>query len=119
MSALEQFYGSVGGDVQEVVKRLGVPEDFILVVLKKFYDDGSFERLVQALDAGATEDAFHAAHALKGVCANLGFDTIFVYASDMTELLRSGALEDARAALPSLKKQYDSLLSALDTLFCA
>ncbi len=116
MDRLEQFYDTVGSSVDEVTHRLGVARELIAIILKKFYNDKSFQSLSDALQEGDTEKAFHAAHALKGVCANLGFQSLFTHASDVTEFLRAGHLEEAKEAFPALESEYHKVLAALDTL---
>lgn len=52
------------------------------------------------------EEAFRAAHTLKGVCANLGFTQLFKVSSDLTEELRGGAPDEAK--LPELLEKVSS-----------
>ena len=106
MNSLEQFYASVGSEAGEVVRRLGGDPALAAHFLAKFQEDGSFRALCAALVGGEAEAAFRAAHTLKGACANLGLQTLFVKASEMTELLRAGAVEDAKNALPALEAEY-------------
>ena len=47
------------------------------------------------------ELAFRAAHTLKGVCMNLGFDHLYKLSFEITESLRTGNLE-----LESLRRFY-------------
>ena len=41
------------------------------------------------------KEAFRAAHTIKGVCANLGFDVLFRVSGELTELLRNGVSDEA------------------------
>lgn len=116
MANLEQFYASVGSDATEVTQRLGGSPALVKRFLGKFQTDGSLRQLCAALDSADTETAFRAAHTLKGVCANLGLQTLFVKASEMTELLRGGALEDAAAVLPPLQAEHDRVCAGIAEL---
>ena len=116
MNNLEQFYASVGSDAAEVVGRLGGNAALVMRFLAKFQEDGSFRQLCAALDGSDTETAFRAAHTLKGASANLGLQTLFIKASEMTELLRGGAVDEAETALPGLREEYDRVCSLIAEL---
>ena len=116
MSNLEQFYASVGGNAKEVLGRLGGDPSLVIHFLSKFQKDGSFQSLCEALNVSDVETAFRAAHTLKGLCATLGMQNLFVQASGVTEMLRGGALEPAKEALPALKQEYDATIEALNRL---
>ena len=113
MDKLEKFYAEVGADYNEVLGRLGGIPALVEKFLSKFEADGSMAELEQKLAAGATEEAFRAAHTLKGLCANLGIQKLYEASSAVTELLRAGDLDGARLGLPTLKKEYDRTLAAL------
>lgn len=84
---IEECYERMGGDYDQVLKRLpsaGLVKKFIT----KFLDDGSFAELNSAMEQGDRELAFRAAHTLKGVSANLGLERLRRSASELTELLR-------------------------------
>ena len=85
-------------------------------LLKKFLDDKSYAALQAALDAGETEEAFKAAHTLKGVCGNLSFDNLFSVVSEQTEVLRAGNLEEGKAMMPQVTEAYDKVMNVLKTL---
>ncbi len=116
MNNLEQFYASVGSNASEIIKRLGGDSSLVIRFLSKFQADGSFGQLCSALDSGETETAFRMAHTLKGLSANLGLQTLYEQASNVTELLRAGKLEDAKAALPALEQVYNKVLDGLKNL---
>ena len=73
---IEECYVKMGANYQDVIKRLPsakMIEKFAL----KFKDDTSFQELETALNEKQVELAFRAAHTLKGVCMNLGFDHLY------------------------------------------
>lgn len=69
---VKECYEQMGADYEGVLGRLR-SEALIKKFAKKFLDDGSFQSLKDNLAAGNGEEAFRAAHTLKGVCQNLGF----------------------------------------------
>lgn len=73
---IEECYIKMGANYQDVIKRLpsvSMIEKFAL----KFREDTSFQELEKALNDKQVEIAFRAAHTLKGVCMNLGFDHLY------------------------------------------
>ena len=117
MNNLEQFYVINGTNAADVVARLGGDPSLVIRFLMKFPNDGSFNQLCAALESGDNEIAFRAAHTLKGTCANLGLQRLYVQASAMTEMLRGGGgIDEARAALAALEQEYRQVLAALETL---
>ena len=97
---IEECYLAVGGDYAQVQKRLPSAA-LIRRFVAKFLNDDSFDQLSRAMRTGQREEAFRAAHTLKGVCANLGFDRLYGSASQLTEELRpeGGEISAAAAAL--------------------
>lgn len=73
-------------------------------------------QLTQAMDAGDVETAFRAAHTLKGICANLGFKSLFEVSYDITEALRAGDMEQAKVMWPDVQACYARVENALNQL---
>ena len=89
---LKDCYDAFGGDYESVRQRLS-KDEIIKKFVIKFLSEPSFGNLSSALEREAYEDAFRAAHSLKGVCANLAFKRLEASASELTELLRHSAEE--------------------------
>lgn len=112
---VQECYQKLGGDFSQVEKRLP-SVSLIKRFITKFLDDGSFSELCQAMQAGQREEAFRAAHTLKGVCANLSFDRLGASASQLTELLRSegdGVPEGAALVFHAVKQDYALTVDAI------
>ena len=86
---LKECYASLDGDYDEVMGRLR-SERLVQKFVLKFLSDGSYELLCGSLEAGDREEAFRAAHTIKGVCANLGFTSLLDSSEKLTEALRDG-----------------------------
>ena len=84
---VREGYEELGSDFDKVQNRL-VSEALVKKFALKFLDDPSFQELKISLEAGDTETAFRAAHTLKGICLNLGFDKLLVSSQELTEKLR-------------------------------
>lgn len=100
---LKECYGVLGGDYQEVCRRIP-SEKLIERFVGRFLEDGSFHDLCAAFSSGSREEAFRAAHTLKGVCANLGFTRLRDSSSLLTELLRPEAEVIPEGAGPLLDR---------------
>ena len=112
---LEELYSIAGGNCRETVNRFGDPE-LVKRFVRKFVTDKSLEQLHIALDNEENENAFRYSHALKSVCANLGFGNLLSVCIDMTELLRRNLLDDARSLFPTLEARYNELIDAISKL---
>ncbi len=84
---IQECYASFGGDFDDVRRR--IPKDeLIRRFALKFLDDKSYEKLQAGLENDDMDQAFRAAHSLKGVSQNLSFRKLGVSASALTEVLR-------------------------------
>lgn len=114
---IEECYQTLGGNYAEVSTRLPglcLIEKFI----GKFLDDKSFETLCREMEAGNREEAFRAAHTLKGVCANLSFTRLLESVSLLTEELRleAAAISDKAFLLQKdVQRDYQATVLAVRT----
>lgn len=112
---IQQFYGVVGGDAEEVLSRL-MNETLVKKFLFKFSDDPNYEELANAIGAEDWETAFRAAHTIKGLCLTLGLGNLAKSASQLTELLRGGFKGDKQAVnalFETVKRDYEQAAKAL------
>jgi HPt (histidine-containing phosphotransfer) domain-containing protein len=105
IDALNEF----GANTAEGLGRCMDNETFYLKLVKMAVKDDSFNKLADAVAAGDKDAAFEAAHALKGVLANLSLTPIAETASEITELLRAREDADYPAYLEKLLKMRDDL----------
>lgn len=110
---LEQCYNELGGNYKGVIERL-LSDKLVQKFVLKFPDDGSFTTLSESLKNGDSETAFRAAHTLKGVCQNLGFDRLFKSSSEITEAFRDNRLEDAATLFPQVESDYKITVAAIE-----
>ncbi len=113
---VHEFYKTIGGDYDGVVGRF-LGEERVLKFLKLFLKDPSISNLKKNIAEENYQEAFRAAHTLKGVAANLGMDAMQQLASEITEALRDGKdIEGAKALMPQLDELCDTTISALNAL---
>ena len=83
---IRKFYETIGSDYKDVEKRMG-SEKLVVHFVGRFMQDKTFASLSEAMEKNDGEAAFRAAHTLKGVCSNLGFDRLREASSELTEAL--------------------------------
>lgn len=110
---LKECYDILGGDYESVVSRL-ISEKLVLKFTVKFLDDNSFDTLSKSLESGDYEEAFRAAHTLKGICQNLSFTKLFSSSSSLTEALRSKDYENAHKLFADTKADYLKTVEAIN-----
>ena len=89
---INECYQAMGADYEEVFGRLR-NERLITKFVLKFPGDPSFSQLQSTLEEKNVEEAFRAAHTLKGVAQNLGFTPLYEATATLTEVLRAGNLQ--------------------------
>lgn len=112
MTTLEQAYHELGADYEGVTNRL-MGETLVARFVSKLFEDENFAKLGEALAAQDVEAAFVAAHTLKGVCQNLGFDNLYAPSSELTEVLRAGSLEGADELYTKVAAEYRKMEEVL------
>ena len=112
---LKEVYEKIGGDYDDVVRRL-MGEKLVRKFLLKFLDDKSYADLERTLSEGDYKEAFRAAHTLKGVCLNLGFTELYKVSAELTEVLRGRETAGSDALYAQVKEQYTTLTDAIREL---
>lgn len=112
---LKECYNAIGGDYESVLSRL-MTEKLVNRFVLKFLNDASYENLVNSLKDENIEEAFRAAHTLKGVCQNLSFDRLFESSNAITEALRDGNTTKANEILPKVESDYKQTVDAIKNL---
>ena len=111
----KECFDAMGADYEGVLERFS-SEALVKKFALKFLDDNSYSNLEDALADGNVENAFRAAHTLKGVCLNLGFDNLYKASSAITEIFRAGELAGAEEAFEEVEKQYNITVNAIKAM---
>lgn len=111
---VKECYEAMGGDYDDVVSRLRTDER-IAKFLLKIADDKSYALLLDSLEAKNMEEAFRAAHTLKGVCMNLSIKRLYGSAEQLTEALR-GRHEYDSSLEPLLEKVKEDYAVTIDCI---
>ncbi|MDE7261875.1 MAG: Hpt domain-containing protein [Oscillospiraceae bacterium] len=109
---LKECYAALEGDYESVMGRLP-SEKFVQKFVLKFANDGSYDLLLRSMEAGNYDEAFRAAHTIKGVCQNLDFTRLYRSSSALSEALRNGLSPEAPALTEQVKADYQQTIEAI------
>lgn len=109
---IQECYSRMQGDYADALKRL-MRDQLIERFVLNFPKDGCMQQLRDATAAGIQNDAFRAAHTLKGVAANLSLTKLAKSASDLTEQLRDGTQMPDPVLLAEVEKDYELVINTL------
>ena len=86
---LRELYENIGGSYDQAINVLRI-EKLMDKYIRKFPAGGVPEALIEAGRELDPTRMFEAAHAMKGVCANLGLTGLAALASELSEEFRPG-----------------------------
>ena len=109
---LKECYAALGGDYDAVLGRLP-GEKFVQKFVLKFLNDGSYDLLLRSMAEENWQEAFRAAHTIKGVCQNLDFTRLYRSSSQLSEALRNGFTPEAPALAEQVKEDYARTTAAI------
>ena len=115
---IQELYAKIGGNYEQAQKIMKL-DKLIDRYVCKLASSGTYEKLAEA---GKTMDPallFEAAHAMKGVCANLGLDALSHAASEITEEFRHGSARkmtdaEVREKLAALSNMYQRTIKGIE-----
>lgn len=107
---LQELYEKIGGDYEQAQRVLRM-DKLIDKHIKKLTKNGVIDDLLAAGDTMDPVQLFESAHAVKGVCANLGLVSISDAASRISEEYRPGndrmmSDDEVRAILGEISEMY-------------
>ena len=109
---LQECYAAMGADYADVTSRLR-SERLVQKFVLKFLEDGSYDLLCRSLEQNDYQEAFRAAHTIKGVCQNLSLTQLQASSSRLTEALRNGWTPEAEELAVRVKEDYAQTTAAI------
>ena len=111
---VQACYEAIEGDWATVI---GVLENEVRVrrYLMRFLNDPTARVLFRALREERWEDAFRAAHTLKGLCRGLGLTRLQSACIRLTDALRGGRAPEP-ALMAAVIAEYEGVMRVLDEL---
>lgn len=98
-----------GADTDTGLARCMGNEGLYLRLVRSLCDDPSFDKLTEAVEAGALKEGFEAAHSLKGVLGNLSLTPIYDKVVEITEHLRNETEMDYKPLIGDLNSLRNDL----------
>jgi len=109
---LQECYAALGGDYADVSARLR-SDRLVQKFLLKYLNDQSFDLLCAAMAKKEPEEAFRAAHTIKGVCQNLGFTRLLDSSSQLSDALRHGWTPEAEPLMERVREDHLAVTAAI------
>ena len=106
LDALREY----GANVAEGLGRCMNNEAFYLKLVNKAIQDPAFDKLKESCESGNLDQAFEAAHSLKGMMANLALTPILRPVEKITELLRSRTVMDYDPLIEEILSAKNAIL---------
>ncbi len=113
---LQECYAAMGGDYADVTARLH-SDRLVQKFVVKYLNDQSFELLCAAMAEKNYEEAFRAAHTIKGICQNLSFTKLLDSSSRLSDALRHGWTPEAEPLVEEVRADHLAVTAAIRT-FC-
>ena len=114
---VQELYARIGGNYDQAVRVMRM-DKLIERYISKLPNSGAYEALIEAGESMDGTKLFESAHALKGVCANLGLDNIAAAAGEVTEEFRPGAArkltdDEIKAKIAKITSLYQRTLEGI------
>ena len=102
-----------GIDLADAMKRMDDDEALYKRLAFKYLNNTNYVDLVAAMEAKDYDDAYHAAHTLKGVSGNLSLAKLYQVASAASDALKQGEYHAAEQMMPDLKAAHEKAVEGL------
>ncbi len=100
-------------DVRGAVERCCGSEELYFSCLKEFLNDTTVSELNESISDRAWDDAFTAAHSLKGLAGNLGFVPLMHTTSQLLIVIRGGRIKEIDEFLNEVNSAYRDIVDAI------
>ena len=115
---VQELYDQIGGNYDHAVQIMRM-DKMISKYLLKLTDSDVCDRLREAAGSMDPDALFESAHAMKGVCANLGLDDLAAAVSEITEEFRPGAArklsdDEVKAKLDEIFAKYEKTEAVIE-----
>lgn len=114
---IQELYERVDGSYEQAV-RVMKRDSLIDRYVRRFDESGQMAKLLAAAEQMDASGIFDSAHALKGICCNLGFDRLAAELDALAEEFRPGHArrhtdEEVRERLESVKTLYQKTVDGI------
>lgn len=112
---IQDLYQNIGGDFDQAIRVLRV-DKLVDKHIRKFTKNGVVENLLAAGESMDAGELFDAAHAMKGVCSNLGLTRLSELSSEICEEFRPGNArtitdDEVKQRIALIREKYETTAS--------
>lgn len=104
-------------DLDGAMRRFCGNEELYISCLKNFLKDQTVAQLAEAINLKRWDDAFTAAHALKGLAGNMGFIPLMHATGMLVVLIRGGREKEIPESMKRLNSCYRDIVDAIKNNF--
>lgn len=114
---IQELYEQVDGSYEQAVRVMKL-DKLIDRYVRRFDESNQMPQLLKAVEDMDADAIFERAHALKGICGNLGFDRLAFALSEFTEEFRPGNArcrsdEEIRGKMKEIKSLYQKTVDGI------
>lgn len=102
-----------GVDTETTLHRFAGNESLLKRFVQKFPQDPTYQSLREAVEGDEPAQVERAAHTLKGIAANLGYQALSDRCADLVSAIRNGETGDNAALFQSVTEEYDKIVRAI------
>lgn len=102
-----------GIDLPDAMERMDNDEALYERLALKYLKNTNYVDLVAAMEAQNYDDAYTAAHTLKGVSGNLSLAKLYKVSAAISDALYQGEYQAAAQMMPDLKAAHDKAVEGL------
>ena len=104
-------------DIQGAVYRFNGDERLYVSCLKMFLEDPTMALLNESIESETWDDAFTAAHALKGLAGNMGFVPLMHSTGQLLVIIRGGQIKKIGEYIAQVNSNYRDIADAIRVNF--
>lgn len=114
---IQELYDEIDGDYDQVIRVLRM-DKLVDKHIRKFTKNNVVENLLEAGETLEPTQMFETAHALKGVCGNLGLKGLYDLASELSDEFRPGnerqhTDDEVKAVLDKVRALYEKTAAGI------
>ena len=114
---IQELYDEIDGDYDQVIRVLRM-DKLVDKHIRKFTKNNVVENLLEAGETLDPTQMFETAHALKGVCGNLGLKGLYDLASELSDEFRPGnerqhTDEEVKVELDKVRALYEKTAAGI------
>lgn len=113
---LSEILSSVHVDYAALIARFSGNEALLKKFLLKFPEDENFLRLSEAVGRRDYPAVETCAHTLKGLSANLGFDSLSNACSEVVTAVRGGNFSEVTPLFDAVRDEYGAVMDCLKSI---